>query len=167
MMHCAFEGSNKLISLLNLSVCGSENEVEPIPTEDDHFDLTNRKMESSSIDAFAQKENVWVEVVLGAQDQLCQRLAFGLSKIFATSTETNADSGNSETNIAVYDNFVNSCFSTYKEVVTRASFNQEMAEQLTFIHSKAVHLEWHIRGKLAWPDENCKTIAMTYFLLMV
>ena len=73
-------------------------------------------MESSSIDAFAQKSNVWIEVVLGAQDQLCQRLAFGLSKIFATSTETNADSGNSETNIAVYDNFVNSCFSTYKDL---------------------------------------------------
>lgn len=114
---------------LDYLVCGSENEVAPIPTEDDHFDVTNRKMESGQIDAHAQKVTVWTEVVLGAQDQLCQRLAFGLSKIFATSTETNADSGNSETNIGIYDNFVTSCHSTYRDVMKKASFNQEMSEQ--------------------------------------
>ena len=165
IIHYAVKDLNKFTSLINLSVCGSENEVAPIPTEDDHFDVTNRKMESPSIDVHAQKSNVWIEVVLEAQDQLCQRLAFGLSKIFATSTDTNDDSQNSETNIGVYDNFVNSCFSTYKEVVTKASFNQEMAEQLTFIHSKSVHYDWHISGKKAWPDENCKPLAMTSFCL--
>jgi predicted sulfurtransferase len=56
-------------------------------------------------------------------------LAFGLSKIFATSTATNSDAGNSETNIGVYDNFVNSCFSTYRDVMKKVSFNQEMSEQ--------------------------------------
>ena len=86
-------------------------------------------MEAGPIDTSGQKSNVWVEVVLGAQDQLCQRLAFGLSKIFATSTFTNPDSGNSETNIGVYDNFVNACFSTYGEVMKKVSFNQEMSEQ--------------------------------------
>ena len=110
-------------------ICGSENEVAPIPTEDDHFDVTNRKVEAGPIHTYAQKATVWVEVVLRAEDQLCQRLAFGLSKIFATSTSTNSDSRNSETNIAVYDNFVNACFSTYKDVMTRMSFNQEMSEQ--------------------------------------
>jgi hypothetical protein len=35
-----------------------------------------------------------VKVILSAEDQLCQRLAFGLSKIFATSTTMNADSFN-------------------------------------------------------------------------
>jgi hypothetical protein len=164
-------------------VCGSENEVAPIPTEDDHFDVTNRKMEAGPINTYAQKVNVWLEVVLGAQDQLCQRLAFGLSKIFATSTETNPDSGNSETNIGVYDNFVNSCFSTYRDVMKKLSFNQEMSEQresglaipnavsvhfslsntfvkylivniVTFKNSKSVASGWHGSNKLAWPDEN-------------
>ena len=31
------------------SVCGSENEVAPIPMEDDHFDVTNRKVEPGKI----------------------------------------------------------------------------------------------------------------------
>ena len=110
-------------------MCGSENEVAPIPTEDDHFDVTNRKVHSGSTDYMGQKITVWFEVVLAAQDQLCQRLAFGLSKIFATSTMSNSDSINSETNIGVYDNFVASCFSTYRDVMKKVSFNQEMSEQ--------------------------------------
>ncbi|KAL3805312.1 hypothetical protein HJC23_009019 [Cyclotella cryptica] len=135
-------------------VCGSENEISPNPFEDDHFDVTNRKVEPGPIDYAAQKTTVWIEVVLAAQDQLCQRLAFGLSKIFATSTDTNADSFNTETNIGVYDNFVTSCFSTYRDVMKKVSFNQEMSEQLTFKYSKSVAVDWHKTGKLAWPDEN-------------
>eukprot|EP00804_Cyclotella_cryptica_P019763 CCRYP_009664-RA/>CCRYP_009664-RA protein AED:0.11 eAED:0.11 QI:135/1/0.94/1/1/1/17/0/2177 len=135
-------------------VCGSENEVAPIPTEDDHFDVTNRKVHSGSTDYMGQKLTVWFEVVLAAQDQLCQRLAFGLNKIFATSTNSNSDSINSETNIGVYDNFVTSCFSTYREVMRKVSFNQEMSEQLTFATNKAVATDWHRSRKLAWPDEN-------------
>eukprot|EP00804_Cyclotella_cryptica_P019739 CCRYP_009662-RC/>CCRYP_009662-RC protein AED:0.09 eAED:0.09 QI:0/0.95/0.95/1/0.95/0.95/22/166/2740 len=135
-------------------VCGSENEVAPIPTEDDHFDVTNRKVHSGSTDYMGQKLTVWFEVVLAAQDQLCQRLAFGLNKIFATSTNSNSDSINSETNIGVYDNFVTSCFSTYREVMKKVSFNQEMSEQLTFATNKAVATDWHRSRKLAWPDEN-------------
>lgn len=121
-------------------MCGSENEVAPIPTEDDHFDVTNRKVHSGSTDYMGQKITVWFEVVLAAQDQLCQRLAFGLSKIFATSTMSNSDSINSETNIGVYDNFVASCFSTYRDVMKKVSFNQEMSEQreshLSFIFQR-------------------------------
>jgi hypothetical protein len=56
--------------------------------------VTNRKVEPAPIDYESQKTTVWIEVVLAAQDQLCQRLAWGLSKIFATSTEMNADSFN-------------------------------------------------------------------------
>jgi hypothetical protein len=76
-------------------VCGSENEVPPVPTKDDHFDVTNRKVEPGPIDYEGQKTTVWIEVVMSAKDQLCQRLAYGLSKIFATSTTMNADSFNS------------------------------------------------------------------------
>lgn len=74
-----------------------------------------------------QKKSVWYEVILTAEDQLCQKMAWALSKIFATSTSGNSDSMNSEANMGVMDNFVSSCHGTYKEVITRASFNEEMA----------------------------------------
>ncbi|KAL7518584.1 hypothetical protein ACHAWX_003396, partial [Stephanocyclus meneghinianus] len=67
---------------------------------------------------------------------------------------SNSDSINSETNIGVYDNFVMSCFSTYRDVMKKVSFNQEMSEQLTFATNKAVATDWHGSRKLAWPDEN-------------
>lgn len=66
----------------------------------------------------------------------------------------NSDSQNSEANINVLDLYVTSCFSTYKDVIYKASFNEEMGAQLTFLRNKAVHSDWHLVGKLAWPDEN-------------
>jgi len=34
---------------LHLVVCGAENEVAPIPEEDDYYALTNRKLDTSDI----------------------------------------------------------------------------------------------------------------------
>jgi len=135
-------------------VCGSDNEVAPDENEDDTYDVLNRKVQSHRIDYSDQKRGVWVEVILAAEDQLCQKMGWNLHKIFATSTEMNPDSKNSETNINVLDNFVTSCFSTYREVMKKATFNDEMAEQLTYLRNKAIHTDWHRSGKLAWPDEN-------------
>ena len=73
-----------------------------------------------------QKKSVWAEVILSAEDQLCQKMGWALQKIFATSTGLNTDARNSEANLGVLDNFVSACFSTYKDVITRASFNEEM-----------------------------------------
>ena len=107
-------------------VCGAENEVAPDPMEDDSFHLTNRKLESTSIAYGNQKKMVWTEIALAAPDQLCQRVGWALQKVFATSTATSPDSSNSEANMNVLDNFVTSCFATFKDVITRASFNEEM-----------------------------------------
>ena len=71
-------------------------------------------------------------MILTADDQLCQKMGWALAKIFATSTNLNADASNSETNIGVMDNFVTSCFSTYKDVIKRASFNEEMVRFYLF-----------------------------------
>lgn len=135
-------------------VCGSDNEVAPDEFEDDHYDVINRKVLSHRINYFNQKRGVWLEVTLSANDQLCQRLGWALSKVFATSTDMNPDGENTETNINVLDNYITSCFSTYRDVMKKASFNDEMSEQLTFLRNKAVHTDWHRSGKLAWPDEN-------------
>ena len=130
-------------------VCGSPNEVASVPEEDDHYDVTNRKVQSHRIDYDSQKRGVWTEVTLYSSDQLCQRMAFALSKIFAVSTVTNSDASNSETNINQYDKFVNACFGTYKEVMTQMSFDEEMGAQLTFLDNKAIGTDWFPFGKLA------------------
>lgn len=46
-------------------VCGSENEVAPITTEDDGYDVTNRKVQSHRIDYNAQKSDIWMESKFG------------------------------------------------------------------------------------------------------
>jgi len=105
-----------------------------------------------------QKRGVFLEVLLSSPDQLCQKTGWSLQKTFATSTATNKDPTNSEANIQVLDNFIMSCHSTYKEVIKRASFNEEMGRQLTFNGNgggnKAVLDRWHTDGKLVYPDEN-------------
>ena len=97
---------------------------------------TTSANQSHRIDYDSQKRGVWTEVTLYSSDQLCQRMAFALSKIFAVSTVTNSDASNSETNINQYDKFVNACFGTYKEVMTQMSFDEEMGAQLTFWTTK-------------------------------
>ena len=42
-------------------VCGSENEVAPDVTEDDVYDVTNRKVQSHRINYMDQKQSVWLE----------------------------------------------------------------------------------------------------------
>lgn len=89
-----------------------------------------------SQDYNGQKRTTWADIILSAPDQLCQKMGWALNKIFATSTGANSDSPNSETNIQIHDNFIMSCPSTYKEVIKRVSFNEEMANQLTFLRNK-------------------------------
>jgi len=78
-------------------------------------------------------------------------------KIFATSNNSNSATQLSEANLQVFDNHVNGCYGTYKDMIKRVSFNEEMGAQLTFLNNQAVATGWHQSGtwkKLAWPDEN-------------
>ena len=167
-------------------VCGAENEVAPDPFEDDFYSTIDTYVDSKDIvsscgcfiymyaylvisylllflpsieQSYAnQKRGVFLEVILSSPDQLCQKTGWSLQKIFATSTATNKDPTNSGANIQVLDNFMMSCHSPYKEVIKRASFNEEMGRQLTFNGNgggnKAVLDRWHNDGKLVYPDEN-------------
>ena len=58
-------------------------------------------------------------------------------------------------NIGVFDNFLMA--ETYKEVMTRVTFNEQMGSQLTFLRSKSVAYNWHRGDGLTFPDENCKS----------
>lgn len=59
-------------------------------------------------------------------------MSWALAKIFATGTNGFAGPHNTDVNVMVLDNFVTSCFSTYKDVVRKVSFNQEMSEQVSY-----------------------------------
>jgi hypothetical protein len=66
-------------------VCGSENEAAPDQSDDDHYAVSNRKLNSHRISYSNQIRTVWMEQALYAVDQPCQKLAWQLSKIFAYS----------------------------------------------------------------------------------
>jgi hypothetical protein len=65
-------------------VCGSPNEVASDPFEDDYFDVVNQDADCIGCldaygDYFAQKQSVWTMVLLGAEDQLCQKVSQAIS----------------------------------------------------------------------------------------
>ena len=114
-------------------ICGSPNEIAPNPFDDDTYDVQNRKVQSHRIDYINQKRDIWVESVIHANDQACQRLGFNLHKIFATQTEANADNSNTETNVHVLDGFVRNCWGTYGEVMRMASHMDEMVRIYRYV----------------------------------
>ena len=133
-------------------VCGSPNEVAPDPNQGDVFDVRNHKLHSHRVIYDDQKRMSWAEVILGAPDLLCQKMGWSLSKIFSFDYGTLADNRGNEVQIAAYDNFVTSCFSTYKEVMKRASFIHGLARQLTYEDSVSVAYDWHLNDKIRYPD---------------
>jgi hypothetical protein len=67
-------------------VCGSPNEVASDPLEDDYFDVVQQDADCVGCldaygDYFAQKQSVWTMTILGAEDQLCQKVAKHLNFI--------------------------------------------------------------------------------------
>ena len=111
-------------------------------------------MQSKWIDYDGQKRDVWSRVNLHAPDQLRQKLAWHLSKTFATSTDDNADAIGTEQNVQTYDKFVTSCMGTFKELVKLESYDPELSLQLTFQGNMAPGREWYRRNEIAYPDEN-------------
>ena len=107
-------------------MCGSHDEIAPNPYNDDTFDVMNRKVQSNRIDYTNQKRGAWVEAVLNAPDQLCQRNGWNFHKIFATANDMNADPANTESNLHVLDTFTRNCFATFRDVMFESSLLEEM-----------------------------------------
>ena len=65
-------------------------------------------------------------------------------KIFATSNNANAATELSEANLQVFDNHVNGCYGTYKDMIKRVSYNEEMVcekYQLPYCHDDLPYLD--------------------------
>lgn len=67
-------------------VCGSQNEIASDPLEDDYFDVVHQDADCIGCldaygDYFSQKQSVWTMTMLGAEDQLCQKVRLGRLKL--------------------------------------------------------------------------------------
>ena len=82
-------------------VCGSQGEITSDKTEDDFFDYWNWRLDSSG-NFGHQKKTVWTRRALEGDDQLCQRISFALSQIFAISPSFLGYSSLSEFHLEYY-----------------------------------------------------------------
>ena len=67
-------------------MCGSQDEIASDPLEDDYFDVVHQDADCIGCldaygDYFAQKQSVWTMTLLGAEDQLCQKVRLSRLKL--------------------------------------------------------------------------------------
>lgn len=82
-------------------VCGSQGEITSDKSKDDFFDYWNWRLDSSG-NFGHQKKTVWTRRALEGDDQLCQRISFALSQIFAISPSFLSYSSLSEFHLEYY-----------------------------------------------------------------
>lgn len=74
-------------------VCGSPNEIASDPFEDDYFDVVHQDADCVGCldpygDYFSQKQSVWTMAILGAEDQLCQKVRSVCLNLSLTNTSS-------------------------------------------------------------------------------
>lgn len=134
-------------------VCGSRAEVAPDPSLDDFFELENRYLDSE-FDSQSQRNTVWMNIALNAEDQLRQRVAWALSQIFVLSANSQSGGNMPEMYLHYYDIFVHNALGSYRDVIREVAFHPRMGEMLTYVGSKHTAYSWHNSGDVQFPDEN-------------
>jgi hypothetical protein len=76
-------------------VCGSQGEVAPDPTQDDHFEIQLYDVDTlDSMKPLASpRQTIWTHHALYSSDQLRQRMAWALSQILAVTPDELTGSG--------------------------------------------------------------------------
>ena len=158
-------------SVSSPEACGSAGEIANDPSMGFRFyTYINNKNEDDNqqLDQYNKiflnsKHTVWLNVVLNSADQLRQRVAFAFSQLFVISTpnlETERKSG--EKFHHYMDIFVRNAFGNFWNILKEVSFNNMMAEMLTFIGSRSFSRS-QIEGNYAYPDENYAREVMQLF----
>jgi len=133
--------------------CGSPGEVANDPTLGHYFVPVHEK--GTDWGLREQKGDVFFNVVLNAQDQLRQRVAFALSQILVVVDVATAIVGDhTEAYLSYHDILVRNAFGNYRDILKQVSFNPLMAENLSFIQSKSTAHMWEHQQKHAFADEN-------------
>ena len=138
-------------------VCGSQDEVASDPLEDDYFDVVHQDADCIGCldaygDYFSQKQSVWTMVMINAEDQLCQKMAWALYELVNTGTATNPH--NTESNLYVYDTYTRNCFGNYYDVMKEMMYSPKMAEQFNFAMSSSQRFQHVLKNTTIYPDEN-------------
>lgn len=101
---------------------------------------------------------VWNQVAMNAPDQLRQRMAFALSQILVLSDRAD---GNHSTVTFYYDLLVENAFTTYRDLLEKATLHQEMGTFLGMAGNQKANIELNILR----PDENFAREVMQLFTI--
>lgn len=103
------------------------------------------------------KNYVWLNVVLGAKDQLRQRAAWALSQIWTVSEDGYGRENEIEPWAVYFDIFLRNAFGNYRDIMREVSYSPLMSEYLSFRGNRAFHVA------KAFPDENYARELMQLF----
>ena len=103
-----------------------------------------------------QKQAVWTEVSLNAvKDQLRQRMAHALTSIIPLVHDDIDDNYKNEMFLNFHDIFVRNAFGEYIDILREVSYNQLMAQQLSYLGSKSHAYVYQTADKrISVADEN-------------
>jgi len=146
-------------------ICGSPGEV----ANDENYLLSTTfstskgpGLENHVLDYYVQqKKTVWINIVLGAKDQLRQRMAWALSQILVVST-SNCDI-NTEVFLNYHDIFVRNAFGNYRDILREVAYSPMMAENLSYIRSKSSSYVFQYNRYILYADENFAREIMQLF----
>ena len=99
-------------------VCGSVGEVSNNPALPETFDVRSNKQSVSNRDHLNnQKQVVWTETALYANDQLRQRMAWALAQVLTTVPDDIDADERTEIYLSYYDIFVKHAFGNYRDIL--------------------------------------------------
>jgi len=151
----------------NTIVCGSPGEVEnnldePILNSFQALPSSGKSILDNS-EYMMQKKIVWTEIVLHAQDQLRQRMAWALAQILVISPGSDSLYLHTEVYTAYYDIFVRNAFGNYRDVLKEVAFSPMMADNLSYLKSRSTDYIFMTQKFIQYADENFAREIMQLF----
>jgi hypothetical protein len=166
----AFGGSTSISSGGSVVVCGSPFEVANVHSFSSGtinrggFDMATRYNRTSfNSELEAQKNSIWMETAIKAQDQLRQRVAWALSQILVMSPGSISTKEQTESFITYYDIFVRNAFGNYFDILKEVTYSPMMAEMLSYLNGRSTGYEYTKFNRLQYADENFAREVMQLF----
>jgi len=159
-------GIESAVSNDKVVVCGSPFEVANDHSLGETGLSFSRNGENNSHPASLlrlQRSTQWLSVVLDAQDQLRQRMAWALSQIFAINDSDTKEKEQSEGFITFYDIFVRNSFGNYRDIMKEVSYSPMMGMMLSYLGSQSTAYVLRKKSLLQYADENFAREIMQLF----
>ena len=115
---------------------------------------------------FTSRNTIWYHLALKAKDQLRQRMAWALYQIVPISAPSGFVAYTEEW-LVYYDVFVRHAFGSYRNVLKEVSYQDLMAEWLSFISNRSIQSQVDEGSELHFPDENYACEIMQLFSIGV